>query len=236
MRKLFFLLFAGAVVSSCDEEGNIPVGLDTPVFVRNLIVRYVDGPIEIGKYAGELCVKNLWEQSEFYGSPEAYPHLTTGHDEFQRLAARNGDISYNRSVNPITLMERECFAENFREVHLVCTGSEGDVPWDEDHPVGSRLDDVVQLEFSTCADYVRNGYPESDKIAGTENTTKLVKKYMSDLTPDDLTMIRCASAYSMKFIFDNLPVSGTYMLDFTLVSTEGEEKTARYTYDAEAKK
>ncbi len=235
MKKWMFLFLSSAVFCSCVVGGEKPVGSDIPVFVQNLIVRYVEGPIEIVEYLGDPHVKILRERSESYSSPEAYPG-GTGHEEFLRIAERNGDLSYNRSVNPITLMARECFAENFKEAHLVCTSSQDDAPWDADHPVGSRLDDVVQLEFSTYADYVRNGYPESGKSAGTENTTKLVKKFISELTPDDLAMIDCGNSGSMRLLFGNAPVSGTYVLDFTLVSADGKEKTARYTYDPENRK
>ena len=230
MKRLLILLFAGTIISSCDGEGVMPDGVD-PVFLRHFIVGYENGDYEIGMDEwGALCLSVSKGTKVCYYSPEvAFGDYLADTVKFLRIAERNGDMSYNRTGHFVLFfLNHVCFADNFEKIHLVCTGSEGDAPWDANHPVGSSLDDVAELHFASYADFIRNGYPD------TKETMTVVEKRISELMPDDLAMIMCRD--KVKLVFDNPPSSGKYELEMTLTTTEGKVKTARYTYDAEAEK
>lgn len=54
--------------------------------------------------------------------------------------------------------------------------------WDEEHPAGTLLDDILWAEFWSYADYIRSGY----ETGGGNNVQMLVE----DLKADDMQMIR----------------------------------------------
>ena len=86
-------------------------------------------------------------------------------------------------------------------------------------PVGSSLDDILEIEYGSYAEYVRAGYPDNLPSG------KTYRKKLSELKKDDMSMI---DPY-FYFYSDPVPPAGTYEMEVTLVTTEGEEKTATCT-------
>ena len=95
--------------------------------------------------------------------------------EFERLAIRNGDVGYNRWLE--FWEYPSAFADNFQTMHITSNAD-----WDEEHPAGTLLDDILWAEFWSYADYIRSGY----ETGGGNNVQMLVE----DLKADDMQMIR----------------------------------------------
>lgn len=235
MKFFLYSLCCAFVLTSCEGEGTSPIGRNRMYFVRNLIVSYYDGGIMMEKDMHEIYVKPDPNSSYcFYTSPDVLPGSADS-VAFFRIAARNGDVSYNQEESYLALMDRICFADNFKEVHLTYASITGD-SWDSTHPDGTSLDDAAQLEFFTCQDYVRAGYPVKEERGHEdfEDVWRQVRKPLSQLTASDLSMIQ--TDYGLKLTFDNPPSSGVYELTMTMIPTEGSEKTATYTYNAALEK
>lgn len=145
---------------------------------------------------------------------------------FRELAERKGDTGYDRWVEKIFL--QSALADDLCAVHAVCPRA----AWDEAHPAGSSLDDVVFLAFRTHAPYVRSGYSEGDGMVAP-----VVRKRLSELTPADLTLIAGADGAGGLYLFDGqyleferMPEQGEYAVEVTFVFASGRKCTADYCF------
>lgn len=145
---------------------------------------------------------------------------------FRELAERNGDTGYDRWVEKIFL--QSALADDLCAVHAVCPRA----AWDEAHPAGSSLDDVVFLAFRTHAPYVRSGYSDGDGMVAP-----VVRKRLSELTPADLTLIAGADGAGGLYLFDGqyleferMPEQGEYAVEVTFVFASGRKCTADYCF------
>lgn len=128
-----------------------------------------------------------------------------------QIAERNGDRTFNRKINFLDLVPDKYFADNFKAVRVVCT----DAAWDDQHPAGSLLNDLLTISFKSCAEYVHSGYENKYEYES-------VTKQLSALTESDLTMVKT----EIRMHFDQQPRSGIYTLQVTMVPIEGKEKVA----------
>ena len=215
------LIWAGiiSVLTSCKESLDAPT--DNLVFMRSFITTYVDGTMNLYSYeAGQeateihnsyLLFTNM-DVEHTYGMP---PGATEEEAErFMEIAERNGDLSYNR-YEPEFIFSNTCCADNFKSIEIKCLNA----AWDEAHPAGSSLNDIVSIHHCSYADYIHKGYPDNYKW-GAEQI-----KAMNELTEEDLAMI---DPY-IEFYFSSLPPAGSYEMEVTFVTTEGEKKTATCT-------
>ena len=79
------------------------------------------------------------------------------------------------------------FADNFSK--MVVTSN---ADWDEEHPAGTLLDDILWAEFWSYADYIRSGY----ETGGGNNVQMLVE----DLKADDMQMINFLIESEIPFV------------------------------------
>lgn len=74
-------------------------------------------------------------------------------EKFNRWAARNNDIDFNQVLANGALPMVATFADNFSK--MVVTSN---ADWDEAHPAGTSLDDVLQVRINSSSDFVHDGY------------------------------------------------------------------------------
>ncbi len=105
--------------------------------------------------------------------------------EFETIAARNGDTTYDREVIyfPYPGFGLEVCADNYKSVSVVCP--DGD--WDEQHPANTSLNDLVKIEYETYACFVDGKY--SEDALEFERPTKLLTR----LGENDLRIIQPSS-------------------------------------------
>ncbi len=109
-------------------------------------------------------------------------------EEFLRLATRNDDTSFNQWVPDHLCLRTPAFANNFRELHVVSNAD-----WDEEHPAGSLLDDILLVRLYSYANFIHEGYPgkNDNTFLSKRKYLSVIKKLMSELTPADMEMIYC---------------------------------------------
>ena len=183
MRRIFVGLFLALLlggVSSCDRTREFFT------FHRNYIQGYRTGDLNL--YMAPLKPGAEPAVTHFYMSAEEFISSQTDPVEFERLASRNGDVSYNRWINedPVFYEFPVAFSYDFGSLHIT---SEAD--WDEEHPAGTFLDDIVQVEMSSYAEYIRNGYTGPVEVC--------YKKLVSELTAEDLAIVS-VSGFTFRFM------------------------------------
>ena len=149
-----------------------------------------------------------------------YPRKTIDKESspvrFRRLAEHNGDTSFNRWIDhwaepgtwPYTV---EAWADNFQSMHVT-----SDADWDEAHPAGTPLDDILRIKIETYAEFIRSGYQMYP--AARE---KFI--FISELTPDDMKMI----APDPTIHFTCAPtISPAHTLTLEWTTVEGRVMTA----------
>ncbi len=222
MKTILLYTFALLLFAGCDKKIS---GDNDRIYMQSFIYEYVDNELSVYPYHNEHSVAErnflfcrIHENNNSavrYVAPElGWP----GYDpkRFLEIATRNGDRSYNRYETFEQFSGRICCADNFKSMHVKCLNK----AWDNVHPAGSSLDNIVTIEYSSIADYIRQGYPEDFNWKKGYD-----RKVLTDLAENDLSMI----GTSIDLYFDSTPPAGSYDMEVTLVTTDGVEKTAACT-------
>lgn len=145
------------------------------------------------------------DNTKFISSPDKYPGIRA--DRYLEIAERNGDMSYNRFAD-YAWEFRTAYADNFASMHLT-----SDKEWDQAHPAGSSLDDLVWMNAACYDQYIRNGY--------TGEGCNYIKKLLHQLSPDEL---RVVDEFNLnpRFYFLSVPLTDEeHTLTLTITTTEG---------------
>lgn len=222
--KLFYLAMLPLFLFSCDcGEDKDVVGNDTPLFLESYVVEYVAGDpilhsnpqrsadgieLEIDRKAPNY---RSYMPSCFNSDPEVW-------EQFGEIATRNNDLAYDRSDLWQSYHERICPAEQYARISIICPHA----AWDDTHPAGTELADIVQIEFYSFAAFIGNGY--------SGEAYKVIKKRISDLHENDLNLAVIQGVNCPRLHFDTLPPSGAYTLNVKLVTTAGKEYETYFLY------
>ncbi len=219
----FLLLAATALFASCNDDNHEPappVNRGYPVFVHSYIGQYIKTSewetktwynANTDEYY--LQIEPKWGDAvKYYIDP-----LRSNKEcpEFETIAARNGDTTYDREVIyfPYPGFELEVCADNYKSVSVVCP--DGD--WDEQHPANTSLNDLVKIEYETYACFVDGKY--SEDALEFEHPTKLLTR----LGENDLRMIQP----SLK-LYIKAPATEGLELKITLTTVDGEEQAVEF--------
>ena len=227
----FFLIFP-LFCCGCNKEEDCC----GPSFYRELITRYVGGALKMEMlqitYTGATPTTILQtgfvvgvDESQMYSS-FCFP------EKYKMLAERNGDTSFNREVFPWERLG-EAFADNFCELHIVSNAD-----WDEEHPAGTPLDDILLAHFDSYAKIIHDGYKINGAkldLSRNDNFT-ICKKMVSELTSDDMEMLCYGYDYYDKdtrnpmIVFTCAPtLEKEHTLTLRWTTVEGTVKTASVT-------
>ena len=189
-------------------------------FHKNFVELYVDGQIMLTEFQNEcsgdahrLSKKQIAGFVICIPSPKMYFSYGPDIEKFNRWAARNNDIDFNQVLANGALPMVATFADNFSK--MVVTSN---ADWDEEHPAGTLLDDILWAEFWSYADYIRSGY----ETGGGNNVQMLVE----DLKADDMQMIR---DYVIIYFTKTPTIDPIHTLTVEWTTVEGEVKTASLT-------
>lgn len=129
-------------------------------FHKNFVELYVDGQIMLTEFQNEcsgdahrLSKKQIAGFVICIPSPKMYFFYGPDIEKFNRWAARNNDIDFNQVLANGALPMVATFADNFSK--MVVTSN---ADWDEAHPAGTSLDDVLQVRINSSSDFVHDGY------------------------------------------------------------------------------
>lgn len=157
-----YAFLAGAfVLSGCEKKDEGP---STRYFFSDyLIVRYVEGDLKLAEeyspgYTQDAPVTfyACWDVTEQYLSPDLSdpeksdsPYPAENTEGFLALAGRNGDEPAERKNVGVSIStiyrDFSVLADDFVSVSLTCNEA-----WDEAHPAGSSLNDLVRIELRSA--------------------------------------------------------------------------------------
>lgn len=125
---------------------------------------------------------------------------------FNALAEKHNDTSYNKRITYLETILQDmnpcCLKDDFTTIHITSNAD-----FDESHPAGSLLDDIVIFHSSTPYPYIQSGYTSiyqwgiaSNMLPALESTYQrnifscmeeahYVRKKVSELVPSDLTLL-----------------------------------------------
>ena len=173
-------------------------------------------------------IRNFWiELTDCeWISPESDPQ------EFERLAIRNGDVGYNRWLE--FWEYPSAFADNFQTMHITSNAD-----WDEAHPAGTSLDDVLQVRINSSSDFVHDGYDMGEykyEFLQNYDYLKTIEKRPSELTAADMKMVYysltdfSSQTKSPVIVFTSAPtLEKEHTLTLRWTTVEGDVKTASIT-------
>lgn len=213
-----FLLLS--LLSCCDHTTpeEIPADQPTTRFFHTFVTSYCKGEKYSVTYAHKWCTISLDDEHCIpVFSPDLFEtdHQTDDGAVFRQLSRRNGDTSYNREVTYLVSTGRNCLADNFSKIDVICTNRD----LDSDHPAGASLNDRIKIRFQSCASYIRNRY------TGEEWTT--CDKLLSELEEDDLMLL--SPLLHLEFT-GNTETHVPYELAITLTTREEKQHTVHATF------
>ena len=115
-----------------------------------------------------------------------------------------------------------------------------DADWDEEHPAGTLLDDILSVRMYSFTEFIRNGYHDlagnKSEPLGDYRSLQIIQKRVSELTSDDMEII----AYSISdmtlqtkspvIVFTSAPtLEKEHTLTLRWTTVEGDVKTASIT-------
>ena len=129
-------------------------------------------------------------------------------DKFHELAQKYGDISYNRRVVP--------FRNNALANELTGISVVSDSDYDESHPAGTQLDDIIYFNGESFYSFVSSGY------RGQEST--FFDKPLNELLAEDMKLL---DIDDMWFRFSTPPTaSQEHNITLTITDADGNTFTA----------
>lgn len=175
-----YLFCFGALLTSvaCDLGSDPPPAeFDVEVENGNCIMAYLDGRIQLDSNIGiygpdetERIITIRIDPNETFYSRWVPPYWQQGepkHEQYDEIAQRNGDTGFTgRILREMTV----ALAQNFSEMHLTC-----DKDWDEVHPAGIPIDDLVKCTFTPYGPYILGGYTD-----GLAEKTKMLAEVTAD--------------------------------------------------------
>lgn len=152
------------------------------------------GNVEIQKDAHNgLYV--LLPQTIYASSSSYYVNDIIG-ERYEELSGKYGDVNFNRWVYEAQI-RADSWAFPFYTFTVV-----SDADFDEEHPAGAPLDDVVDIKYYTYRLYIENGYRHTDERAWTSNdySGDWVVKRLSDLAPEDAVFMDPTEPIGLSFV------------------------------------
>lgn len=231
MKKALYILLVCLCTVACDKGNETG---DESIFVHYFIGYYNGGDYvlaEIKERETEATVgigiglDNVIN----YQTPEWSNSVNT--EEFVRIAARNGDTGFDGNLWSFIYLSRVVFADNFQSIHLT-----SDRDWDEEHPAGTLLDDIVLWEAITYSDFIRNGYtggnPDESPFVYYQESLAAIEPAWMEMIKLDQTI---GKGHSPNLLFAKSPtLDKEHTLTVTLTTTEGKTYRPTITLRPEA--
>ncbi len=164
--------------------------------------------------------------------------------EYTALAERIGDTDFNQMMPTNACpMSTDAFADYFSALHVT-----SDAVWDEAHPAGTPLDDILRIRLYSSAEFIRSGYasffePQDNcTFLGQRLYLMRCEKLVSELVPEDMEMIEYGNewrnpiymypdeVFSPMIFFEAEPTHAqTHTLTVEWTTTEGVVKRGSIT-------
>lgn len=179
---------------------NEPV-IDGAVFSKNFIQMYV--------WPESLQMNDKITNGEIHFSIEGT--LCGQQDNgFCELADKYKDISFNR---PIAMFTGIALADTIESVNLT-----SDTDYDDMHPAGSSLDDIIKIKYKTSEPFIKSGYKKQESAIsyGYEEYLCLLK----DINPKRMILV---NPKDLALVFPKPISNANHNFTLTIKTTDGRE-------------
>lgn len=149
MKKLLYttLLAAGLLYGCKDTESDVPPP-DGSVYSENFVQLYIlNEDIILSRYSDRYIRMEF--TGEVVGNTDPAQSAT-----YDRLSLRYHDRTYNRRI---LANHNYALANSLSGISIICRND-----FDEAHPAGAAINDLVKLCASSCREYIGNGYRMPD--------------------------------------------------------------------------
>lgn len=182
-------------------------------WVQHYIATYATGAYILTPLFDNRGISLTLRDVKFISSPDKYPGIRA--ERYLEIAERNGDMSYNRFAD-YDWAFRSAYADNFASLHLT-----SDKDWDEAHPAGTPLDDLIWIKAACYDQYIRNGY--------TGEGSNYIEKLLHRLGSDELRVVD-EFYTNPDFYFLSVPITDQeHTLTLTITTTDGTIHTPTIT-------
>lgn len=138
-------------------------------------------------------------------------------ENFKELSNHYGDNTYNRKVMDFRYHDERALADQYAGIKIV-----SDADFDENHPAGSSLADIIMCLYGTYWPYIQSNYLDTPDNSHAKSVDVL--KRINELTVEDLTLIRTTDKFYFYLYFLNTPTLATqHNFTITMTTVEGEE-------------
>ena len=138
---------------------------------------------------------------------------------FEELRRKHNDYSRKHSVGSVVGEFRNFEQEGFAyAVDFTGISVTSDADFDDAHPAGSSLADIMEVSFVDNISYINSGYKK-----GLKNQTRTIR--LSELNQTDLT-----AAYRLRLSFTTAPSRATSQT-LTIILTDDSDNSYTYTVD-----
>jgi hypothetical protein len=214
MKKILLVLLIACGLVSCLREKK--------VFLRSYIMSYygIEG-ISLKEDSGERKSMSIYGTDAYFLGD--YKSTGTEKGVYDALCEKHGDMTFLRDF-----FIRDGFGPHSTDaigVDFLSIDITSDSPFDEEHPAGVSLGDIVKLSSYSLKPYIDSGYTYINNY-GYHRNYHSFDKYFSELTSDDL-MLLGRSAYIGDLEFDGEPtLSKTHTFTVTMTADDGRVFTA----------
>lgn len=135
---------------------------------------------------------------------------------FKELAAeKNDNFKQDAAVDAAySIGDYECFAENFKEIHI-----HSNIAWDDKHSAGDSLNDLCY--------FMAYSYASALKEEHSYGALSWVKKRVNELTAADLELLSTKSV-KLAFFDEGLPITKPQTITVSVTMETGRVLTASY--------
>lgn len=196
MKRLLFIL-ATFILCSCHESVSNKNHFISGYFTyHNINVDVIEIPPvpEWGQdytYTFIHVAANIDDHYHYYGTDESRIAI------YNQLAEKYGDIGFAPFADSFGSINDRYAAESISKIELICLEDVG-----ENHPAGSSVAEMFQLESHTPYDFIRSRY--------TNSYNKRIVKRLDQVSKDDLYLM----GFGDSCLFIILPLNQKYNLLF----------------------
>lgn len=205
--------------TGCYEVGNTIfhlLGGDSHKYYSFVHKYYGMDIYEIEVYTSGVCLEFILSEENLIA--EAFPLCCDAHDYNESLADKHRTLSekYGDTNNGNYWSGKDlgfgnyALADSFVDIDIV-----SDAEYDDEHPAGTSLADIVRVSFRTFYPFVSG----ETKHASSEE----VYKFVAELTFEDLTLVEVGDD-TFAFHFETPPLSAQqHNFTITFITDEGVE-------------
>ncbi len=216
MKKIILLLVLTIGFVSCFP--------DEKIYLRSYVMEYYDvGGIVLQDIEGVVDTDTQFRVSTTYGSHigswDSKGEQKTAYDA---LCRKHGDMTFNRNLKVNFGSGGGLY--RYPGVDFTAIDITSSADYDDEHPAGTSLGDIVMAEFGSAKPYIDSGYKKYDKAVGRMGELKvcLINKRFNEFTPDDLTLLGYDNSYLGWFNFVSGPTLGKeHTFTVTLTADDG---------------